>query len=84
MLWQCLLSGRAHEALGRAHQWQWQLHRAVAKPIDEALKRRRDVKAAPCAAIGDLVGKLLRNIPRPAFGRVEGNDPRRIGILSIK
>ena len=53
-------------------------------PLNEILNGRRHISHLEIAAPAQLAGDILRNIFRPALGRIEGDDADRIAILAGK
>ena len=53
-------------------------------PLNEILNGRRHISQLEIAAPAQLAGDILRNVFRPALGRIEGDDADRIAILARK
>lgn len=61
-----------------------QLYRPpAAVAIDKALQIRRHVEAIQRASPCDLIGYLFRDIARPAFSCIEGDNARGVGVLPV-
>src|SRR6266550_2555594 len=57
-----------------------QLHGAIIPvvPVHEFFQRRWEIPRLLCTASAQLVGHVLRDIPPPALGGIEGDDANRI------
>ena len=53
-------------------------------PLNEILNGRRHISRLEIVAPAQLAGDILRNVFRPALGRIEGDDADRIAILARK
>src|SRR5438094_796350 len=53
-------------------------------PLNEFLHREGQIAPLIRAALAQLMGHVLRHVPRPTFGGVEANDTNRVVTLAVQ